>query len=555
MPIQMPTAPPSVPRSPQEGEITGWRIRLYYWTRNPHVLIWTAVLIIAAGCGLGKFLEPEKGSIHMPSSWKAMLAGEQKREEPTPDLVKELTRPELSLERVLRALEARDTEDSTVVANALNACRLKPEEKRVALAYWSTLCSTLSEPGADLIFLAHQPSPPPFANGLVGDYFAINSKKTQNALRYYERELAIRPTANDTRESIVELHWGNENFAALHKLKTDPAYAAYFTNEMKLMTAMRQHDWAAIWEPLIALQKQNFSHRIPVILTVVAGGVWLLLALQIAQPQGLFSFRVLAPLVAIPLGIASTLPVLFLDAYQREAWGLEETGSFFKDCYFFIAGVGLREEFCKWLLFLPLAPFVILRGNRLEMLIVAGAVGLGFAIEDNVSYFMMSTPAEAFGRFLTANFFHFAATGLIGLAFCDSVRNFRSKWWKFPAVFVVIVAAHGFYDAFLSAPLVLFRLMALSCFILLSLAFFRQAARERGRATDQIFPAATLIIGLAVLVATIIACASVDFGFEFAIDSVWTAAISLGLMIYMFFVLFRDGLDEDEEIIPNCEPL
>jgi hypothetical protein len=58
-----------------------------------------------------------------------------------------------------------------------------------------------------------------------------------------------------------------------------------------------------------------------------------------------------------------------------------------------------------------------------------------------------------------------------------------------------------------------------------------------------------------VLVATIIACASVDFGFNFAVDSVWAAAISLCLMVYMFFVLFRDGLEEDEEVIPTFEPL
>ena len=442
-----------------------------------------------------------------------------------------------------------------MVANALSACRLKPDEKRVALAYWATLCSALDEAGADLMFLAHQPTPPPFANGLVADCFAGNPKKTESAFRYYQRELSIRPNADDIREKIVALHWQTENFAELGKLYTNPAYSGHFEPEMKLMVAMRQHDWAAIWEPMLTLQQRNFSHPIPVVLTFVAGTIWLILALQIAQPRGLFSFRIWAPLVAIPLGMASTLPVLFLDAYQREIWGLEQTGSFFNDCYFFIAGVGLREEACKFLLFLPLAPFVLMRGSRLEMLIVAGAVGLGFAIEENVSYFLMSTPAAAFCRFLTANFFHFAATGLIGLAFCDTVRDFRRKWWKFPAVFALVAVVHGCYDAFVSAPTVFFEVMGMSCFVLLSLAFFRQAARERGKATDQIFPAATLIVGLSILVATIIVCASIDFGLEFALESIWAVGISVSLMVYMFFILFRDGLEEEEEINPNFEPL
>ena len=252
MPIQMPSAPPGVSHSPQKPtqEITGWKIRLYYWTRNPHVLIWSALIIVGIGCALGKMWEPEKGKLNIPAAWKAMLAEARGEQEPVPDLVKELTRPELNVERVLRALEGRDTEDPNLVINALTVCRLKPNEKQVALAYWATLCSSLDEAGADLVYLAHQPSPPPFANGLVADCYAGNPKKTESALRYYQRELAVRPDAADVRESIVGLHWEAENFADLRKLNADPSYARHFTDEMKLMVAMRQHDWAAIWEPM-----------------------------------------------------------------------------------------------------------------------------------------------------------------------------------------------------------------------------------------------------------------------------------------------------------------
>jgi len=172
-----------------------------------------------------------------------------------------------------------------------------------------------------------------------------------------------------------------------------------------------------------------------------------------------------------------------------------------------------------------------------------------------VSYFRMAEPTNAFGRFLTANFFHFAATGLIGLAFCDTVRNFGKQWWKFPLVFVAVSAAHGFYDAFIGVPHYVFIALGLSCFILLSLGFFRQVAKERGAATDQVFPAATLIVGVSALAATIIVCASMEYGLDFALTSVAASGISLAIFIYMFFVLFRDGLVEEEEnVIPNYEP-
>ena len=109
MPIEMPSAPPSVPSLPPERgkEITGWKIRLYYWTRNPHVLFWSAVIIIGIGCALGKMWEPKGGKRDISAAWKALVAQARGNQEPVPELVKELTRPELSLERVLRALEAR----------------------------------------------------------------------------------------------------------------------------------------------------------------------------------------------------------------------------------------------------------------------------------------------------------------------------------------------------------------------------------------------------------------------------------------------------------------
>ena len=189
------------------------------------------------------------------------------------------------------------------------------------------------------------------------------------------------------------------------------------------------------------------------------------------------------------------------------------------------------------------------------MIIIAGCVGLGFAVEENLSYFRRGDPSSAFGRFLTANFFHFAATGIIGLALCDTMRDFRGKWWKFPATFVVVAAVHGFYDAFISVSSYLFLALGLSCFILLSLVFFREVARERGAATDQIFPAATLILGLAALIATILVCASCEYGFSFALDALWSGALSLTIFIYMFYVLFRDGLQEDEPVTaPVSDP-
>ena len=536
------------------GDIGGWRVRLYYWSRNPHILFWTAAFIIGVGVLFGylwQTKEPEDRFAAAMARLEKLIHSEGRSEKSRVELADELLKAKPEIGRVLTALEQANSFEPKAAANvtrALQLAKLAPGERDLALAYWQTVCSHLGEPGADLLYHASLAKPPAHANELVGDFLCHDAKKADHALKYYERELTLNPQNESLRKKILGVFWMKKDMAALGRMRKDPAYANLFEPDVGLQVSMRQHEWGGVWSSLLAMQKENFSDRVPLILTSVAGAVWLLLAWQMAQPRGLFSFAIWAPLLALPLGALSTLPVLFLDVYQAEAWGLKHTGLFFQDCLFFLAGVGLREELCKLLFFLPFVPVLLMRKNRLEMLLVAGAVGLGFAIEENVSYFRMAEPSNAFARFLTANFFHFAATGVVGLSFCDMLRDFKSKWWHFPCTFVAVVAAHGFYDAFISVPIHLFMALGMSCFILLSLFFFRQVARERGPATDQIFPAATLILGLSVLVATIIACASVDFGLKFAINTVAKSSLSLAIFVYMFFVLFRDGMQEDQEI-------
>jgi len=552
---------PTPPENKPAGEITGWRIRLYYWTRNPHILVWSAAIIIGIGALIGwrsQAKDPQAAFVEMFRKAFGFRGGMMDQNGQQISLPDELLKPAPQIDRVLTALKGRNNYDrsgNTDVTNALKVSRLTPDQKSLALAYWESLASRLGEPGADLLFLAVQAKPVAYANELVGDFYITKQPTLARAIQYYERELAVRPNAETVRQRILATHYQKQDFTSLAKLAKDPGYEKILTPAISLEIAMHKRDWASLWQPLLTMQKENFTHRTPVILSCVAGAVWLLLAWQMGQPKGLFSFIIWASLLAIPLGAASTLPVLFLDVYQSEAWGLKHTGLFFQDCLFFVAGVGVREELCKLLFFLPFVPFLLARKNRLEMIIIAGCVGLGFAVEENLSYFRRGDPSSAFGRFLTANFFHFAATGIIGLALCDTMRDFRGKWWKFPATFVVVAAVHGFYDAFISVSSYLFLALGLSCFILLSLVFFREVARERGAATDQIFPAATLILGLAALIATILVCASREYGFSFALDALWSGALSLTIFIYMFYVLFRDGLQEDEPVTaPVSDP-
>jgi RsiW-degrading membrane proteinase PrsW (M82 family) len=100
---------------------------------------------------------------------------------------------------------------------------------------------------------------------------------------------------------------------------------------------------------------------------------------------------------------------------------------------------------------LPFVPIFLIRNQRLETLVIGGCVGLGFAVQENLQYFAEVGPTAAFGRFLTANFFHFAATGLVGLALCDWLRSPVAACFHSSGPSSAVIVAHGCYDALSSS--------------------------------------------------------------------------------------------------------
>ncbi len=229
-------------------------------------------------------------------------------------------------------------------------------------------------------------------------------------------------------------------------------------------------------------------------------------------------------------------------------WGLKHTGEVFGDTAYFIAGVGLREELVKLAFFLPFVPLLLARKSRLEMIITAGCVGLGFAIAENLIYFAQAGPTAAFGRFLTANFLHTAMTGLIGLAFCDALTQPLRKGWVFLVTLPAVVFVHGLYDLVLSLPVespkhkAALAFVGGMIFILLALFFFHRLRPLRDAATDQVNIAGTLIAGLSILTGFVFICAAHQLGFGFAVVCLLLQVFVLGMVAYMFYWQLGEGM-------------
>ena len=518
--------------------IDSWTIQLYFFSRNRWVLLGVAAAIILIALGIGWLIQKPPRSSHDAKDPSKALQAELA--EPKPDMEKVLT----LIPRVPRSWRG----ENAPAIEWITQSKLSEPEKLVAQAYWNSLQDWRGfEPSADLLYYAHYVRPLRYANELLGDHYARHGQ-FDLAATYYRREAKL-PEAKKAREKLLEILITRHDEKQLQELGKDPLFTKDLKPVHQLYLAAVDHRWFSLWGPLRDLQVEVVK-PLPSLLAAVAGLVWFIIALQGIQPRSLISFRVVAPVFAVFLGMLSILPTLMTDLWMEETLGLRASEDTLKNFAFFLGSVGPREELCKLALALPMVALCLLRKSRLEMLICAGCVGLGFAIWENLQYFEGYGPAAAYPRFLTANFFHFALTGINGLALYDFIRQPAGRFTHLLATLALTIAAHGLYDSMASVPLKLYARGSIIIFVLVCLYFFRTLRTLRDGSTDQVSIAGTFIVGISVLMGTVIVVASKEMGLLPALVILAVTGLSMLLMATMFYKQLGEGMSMVEESNP-----
>lgn len=296
-----------------------------------------------------------------------------------------------------------------------------------------------------------------------------------------------------------------------------------------------QGEWGQVWWQIPEHFYSGYERLGPLTLAVIAGVCWLLFLFQAMQVKSWRDGRLWCGLLAVGLGVLSIWPTGFFILWQEIGWGLEDSDELMAGVRYNVLGVGLREEFAKLCCLLPLMPILLRMRSELSALLLSGCVGLGFAIEENVSYFSRGD-LSTMGRFLTANPVHIALTGLVGLAVYRALRN-PSGWGPHAVgVFGMAVFAHGLYDAFISVPVLAldYSLFTTVIFALLVYQFFRELRDLRKPQGDVISLSANFLAGVSVLTSAtfIYLCATV--GMAYAFDSLASSVVGLSIMVYLF---------------------
>ncbi len=272
----------------------------------------------------------------------------------------------------------------------------------------------------------------------------------------------------------------------------------------------------------------------PTALAGLAGICWFVFLLHAGQPGTKDGIRWWLAALAVGLGLLSVWPTLFAIHYQEQRWNIHASGELIDGLRYFIAGVGLREELAKLLMFLPLVPMIIRSGSEREAMLVAACVGLGFAMEENIGYFTGS-PNSTVDRFLLSNFLHMSLTGLAGLAVC------RAIWWPkqfgtdLLAVLLLVVLLHGMFDAFLVLPALQdYSIGAFMIYILLAYRFFHELRSWWQPSGETISLTATFVVAVSLVTAATFVYFAAATNVSTAVIGIAAPFVSTGIFVYMF---------------------
>lgn len=456
----------------------------------------------------------------------------------------ELLSADISFIELLWAIESLAPHVSPVDYPALHEVlrtRYGPEEAGLATDYLSASLDQSSEGYVRLNAQAIAPDPPRFARYLLGR-IELRQKNPQAAFEHLFAE-AQRPEAQESRYLAVLALAETHDTQRLDALRQDERFAPYYSPHVALAAATGARDTLGILKAIIALQLSSYADPVVTVAIISAVG-WGFFLVHFGQIRSLWSGSFLLCLLGLVAGVISTIPTVLAVVVQDDIFGFAPGEEPIRVFAYYIACVGAREELCKLVLFLPLLPFLLRRRDELEALTVACFVGLGFAAEENVGYFSLSA-ASAPGRFLSANFFHVALTGMNGLALFRACTRGMSGINEFLTVLPISILAHGAYDALLElSTLDDTGFLAMAVFIGFCYLFFDRAHAIRQNVQMTISLTGAFVFGVSLMAATVIAFQLVTLGPGAGASLIFVELLGSAILLVLFFREFNEPLTE-----------
>lgn len=460
-----------------------------------------------------------------------------------PTLVEELRSPDLNFAYILRAIPALAPflarGDHARFGEILRT-RFSADDSAFAVDYLESWNPANSDAFTRLQARADQPSPTRYVRYAVGRIFY--QRKNYPAAYERFRQEAETEGANESRAMAVYTLAKAKNFKALEALGKDERFAPFFDPYTRREIAVGLRDWSGLLKWIVVTQVESYQDPVYLV-ALVAGLAWAFFLFNFGEVPRFWSVTSALCLAGFVAGIISTVPTVFISIIEEDVLQFSKGFDPYHMFAYNIAGVGTREELCKLLVFLPLLPFLLKRGDDLEALLVASFVGLGFAIEENGGYFMHSAAASAPGRFLTANFFHIALTGLNGLALFRACLYGVRGLNELMVILPVTILVHGAYDALLDLTEVDgASYIAMILYVGFAFHYFKSVHPLRTNERRTLSLTGSFVFGISVLGATVTAFQMATLGPAAGSSLIFTELISSAMLLFLFFREFNEPM-------------
>lgn len=536
----------------------GWKTRLFHLSSHPRVLATVTIGLLAGGFLLACAIVAFRGSDNEGTNPAAIVKKRfQKRLDAIISSPKDHTRPlaawlhDVTVPAVKLPPDVEITKDISKVlakAGASSGFDLKDIVRQHIPDAQTRSCfedyidarvqgnQPIAQAAQKRLETASLATPTPaFANQFLGDLLYEDGKAIE-AMAAYRREGTF-PDARRARALAFDIAAERKDMSALHEMLAIPAYRQDASPSDLHRIALLLGDWGLVASSYFRMETQDLRPT-ALVFVFAAGFLWYAVFVRFGVRE---RWRWVRPLPALLAGVASIWPTMILIHWLELSGGKEENGEFLHDLVFYVTGVGFREETAKLALFALFIPWLLKQRSPGKALLTGAFVGLGFAMDENRGYFHSGggLGAAAVGRFLTANFFHAAATGLTGHALYELVRTRFGSAERFLVTFIGVVVVHGVYDWVLGAGSSLQTLGNLGMFSIIILALLAQQFFDLLGTLIQprrglVSLLGLFLVGLSALIAAGFVVAAAQAGTLAAVSAVGREAVGLVPIAVMY---------------------
>lgn len=336
----------------------------------------------------------------------------------------------------------------------------------------------------------------PLANELLAA-LRMREADERGALAALMREGRLFADARQARDDALRLALRLKDEARLREMRAVPGWLEEAPPALLHQAGALLRDPWMQWHGLLLHRLEHLPYG-ALGLAFFAGLVWYA---AFILHGGSGAARWLWPALPVAAGVLSVWPVLTVASWQEVIQGMTEHAPFPHDLWYYIGGVGLREELGKLAAAALFMPWLLWRRVPGRAVLAGAFVGLGFALEENINYYTEYGGGVAFTRLLTANFLHAALTGIVTHELYVVLRSRFARVEGFLIALPAVAIVHGLYDYALTSPV---EGMSFAGMILLALVawhFLDVLERESAPGRRWVSPGAVVVLGAALIVA------------------------------------------------------